>query len=88
LEQLVLRLILLERPGVGRSTPCPDRTLTEWVQDVERCADRLGLERFMVAESRDYQVILTRKFHPVACKKSNNFQFLVAILGILAKYKV
>jgi pimeloyl-ACP methyl ester carboxylesterase len=43
------RLIHLDRPGFGLSTPRPRRTLADWPADVAAVADRLGLARFAVA---------------------------------------
>jgi pimeloyl-ACP methyl ester carboxylesterase len=41
-----LRLIGIDRPGYGRSTPQPGRTINGWVDDALAVADELGLERF------------------------------------------
>jgi pimeloyl-ACP methyl ester carboxylesterase len=41
-----LRLIGIDRPGYGRSTPQPGRTINGWVDDALTVADHLGLERF------------------------------------------
>lgn len=41
-----IRLIAPERPGYGLSDPKPDRTILDWVGDVEQLADHLGIERF------------------------------------------
>jgi pimeloyl-ACP methyl ester carboxylesterase len=43
-----VRLIGLDRPGVGDSDPAPGRTLIDWPQDVVQVADRLHIERFAV----------------------------------------
>ncbi|MFO0929628.1 MAG: alpha/beta hydrolase [Gemmataceae bacterium] len=43
-----LRLVAVNRPGVGRSTPVGRRTIREHVADVVQLADQLGLERFGV----------------------------------------
>ena len=43
------RVIHVDRPGFGRSTPRPGRTLADWPHDVAALADRLGLERFAIA---------------------------------------
>lgn len=40
-----VRLIALERPGVGGSTPHLHGSVLGWAGDVEEVADRLGLER-------------------------------------------
>lgn len=44
-----LRVIGVERPGVGLSTHHDGRTLASWAADVEVFADRLGIDRFCVA---------------------------------------
>ncbi len=46
--KLGVRLISLDRPGFGESTPKPNRTLLDWPDDVEEVADSLGLGRFSV----------------------------------------
>jgi pimeloyl-ACP methyl ester carboxylesterase len=43
------RVIHLERPGFGLSTPLRGRVLLDWPSDVAACADALGLERFALA---------------------------------------
>ena len=43
-----VRLIGLDRPGVGRSDPKPGSRLLDWPDDVLEVADRLGIERFAV----------------------------------------
>jgi pimeloyl-ACP methyl ester carboxylesterase len=48
LESAGVRLLTLERPGVGLSDPSPGRTLLDWPRDVGAVADALGLERFGV----------------------------------------
>jgi pimeloyl-ACP methyl ester carboxylesterase len=42
------RTITLDRPGIGGSTPQPNRTLLTWPHDVARVADALGLDHFAV----------------------------------------
>lgn len=44
-----LRLVTVDRPGHGRSTRKPGRTLCDWSTDVEELADALRLERFTSA---------------------------------------
>lgn len=44
-----LRVISPDRPGYGRSTPQPGRSLTDWPRQVEQLADELGIDRFHVA---------------------------------------
>jgi pimeloyl-ACP methyl ester carboxylesterase len=41
-------LIHVDRPGFGRSDPCPGRTLDAWPRDVAALADALALGRFAV----------------------------------------
>lgn len=43
-----VRLIAPDRPGCGRSTPRPARTLISWPEDARALADHLRLERFGV----------------------------------------
>lgn len=43
-----LRLVALNRPGVGRSTPCDRQELAECAGDARQVADALGLGRFAV----------------------------------------
>ncbi len=43
-----VRVICLERPGLGLSDPSPSRTVCSWATDVRHVAERLGLERFAV----------------------------------------
>jgi pimeloyl-ACP methyl ester carboxylesterase len=43
-----VRLIGLDRPGVGRSDPKPGARLLEWPAAVAEVADQLGIERFAV----------------------------------------
>ena len=43
-----VRIVALDRPGYGRSTPVPGRRYTHWAHDMEQTADRLGIGRFSV----------------------------------------
>ncbi|WP_254839212.1 alpha/beta fold hydrolase [Natronomonas marina] len=43
-----VRIVAPERPGMGVSTPDPDRELTDWPDDVRDVADALGLGTFPV----------------------------------------
>jgi pimeloyl-ACP methyl ester carboxylesterase len=47
-RELGVRLIVVERPGFGRSDPLPGRTLLDWPRDVDEFALGLGLDRFPV----------------------------------------
>ena len=42
-----LRLIGIDRPGYGQSTPQPGRTIGGWVSDGMAVVDRLGIDRFL-----------------------------------------
>ncbi len=48
LDELAVRLILVERPGYGLSDFQPGRTLLDWPDDVAQLAEQLGLARFAV----------------------------------------
>jgi pimeloyl-ACP methyl ester carboxylesterase len=43
-----VRLLGLDRPGIGRSDPKPGSRLLDWPDDVVEVADHLGIERFAV----------------------------------------
>lgn len=47
-ENLGLRVVCIERPGVGDSSDHVYKSVSEWPHDVAQVADRLGHERFMV----------------------------------------
>jgi pimeloyl-ACP methyl ester carboxylesterase len=49
LEKYGIRVIAPERPGYGLSSPKPERTITDWVKDIEELAAHLGLKTFHVA---------------------------------------
>jgi pimeloyl-ACP methyl ester carboxylesterase len=44
-----LRVVSPDRPGYGKSSPCPGRSMTDWPTDVAALADALGIDRFLVA---------------------------------------
>ncbi len=48
LDGLPVRVIAVDRPGYGGSSPLPGRRLLDWPADVTAVADHLGLERFTV----------------------------------------
>jgi CDP-diacylglycerol--glycerol-3-phosphate 3-phosphatidyltransferase len=48
LDRVGVRLVTIDRPGVGRSDPQPGRALLDWPPLVARVADELGLNRFAV----------------------------------------
>jgi pimeloyl-ACP methyl ester carboxylesterase len=43
-----VRLITVDRPGIGRSDVLPRRTFSDWPSDVVELADALGVEKFGV----------------------------------------
>ena len=43
-----IRLVTIDRPGMGFSTFKPGRRLLDWPSDVEELADALGIGRFAV----------------------------------------
>src|SRR5258708_35910887 len=47
-EQLGLRVVCVERPGVGDSSDHAYRRLSDWPADVTIVADHLGHDRFMI----------------------------------------
>lgn len=47
-RQYGLRIVAMNRPGVGRSSPVLRRTMRQQVADVAQLADRIGLDRFGV----------------------------------------
>ena len=47
-NRLGLRVIALDRPGIGYSDPKEGDRLLDWPKDVAETADQLGLERFAV----------------------------------------
>ncbi|WP_243075754.1 alpha/beta fold hydrolase [Microbacterium sp. SS28] len=46
---LGVRMLCVDQPGSGGSTPQPGRRLVTWGADVEELADALGLDRFTVS---------------------------------------
>ncbi len=47
-ERLGIRVLAIDRPGIGLSGPQPRRTVLDWPADVAEFADVLGLSRFSV----------------------------------------
>jgi len=43
-----IRLIAVDRPGIGLSDPQPGRSLLDWPSDVAELADHLGIARFSI----------------------------------------
>lgn len=46
-DSIPMRVIGIDRPGYGRSTPQPDRTIAGWVPEGLAVADAVGLDRFV-----------------------------------------
>jgi pimeloyl-ACP methyl ester carboxylesterase len=47
-DELDVRIVALERPGIGSSTAHDYRSIRGWADDVEEVVDQLGLDRFGV----------------------------------------
>lgn len=47
-KELGARVIGIDRPGIGWSTPQPGRRLLDHAKDVEAVANELGIERFKI----------------------------------------
>ena len=47
-RRLGVRLIALDRPGIGLSTPRPGRRLLDWPDDVRQVTEQLGVNRFSI----------------------------------------
>lgn len=41
-----IRLITVDRPGYGESSPHPGRNFLSWVPDIEQLVDQLKIDRF------------------------------------------
>lgn len=48
-EDRGIRLIAIDRPGVGRSDPKPGRSVADWAADVKELAGQLEVDRFSVS---------------------------------------
>jgi pimeloyl-ACP methyl ester carboxylesterase len=48
IQELGVRLITVNRPGIGLSDASPGRRLLDWPSDVSQLADALGVNRFTV----------------------------------------
>ena len=48
LRERGMRALVIDRPGMGRSTPLPERRLLDWPADVVGFADAVGIDRFAV----------------------------------------
>jgi pimeloyl-ACP methyl ester carboxylesterase len=47
-KELRARVIRIDRPGIGWSSPRPSRTLRNHIKDVEAVADALNIEKFKI----------------------------------------
>ena len=45
-DELGVRIVALERPGVGASSPHAYDSIVDYAEDVEQCVDQLGIDRF------------------------------------------
>lgn len=48
-EDRGVRLIAVDRPGIGGSDPKPERSVADWPADVDELAEQLHLDRFAVS---------------------------------------
>jgi pimeloyl-ACP methyl ester carboxylesterase len=46
--RLGVRLITVDRPGIGRSSPKPGRSVGDWADDARELCEAIGIERFSV----------------------------------------
>jgi pimeloyl-ACP methyl ester carboxylesterase len=46
LDRLGVRLVTIDRPGIGLSSPLPGRTLLQWPHDIAALADHLNFPRY------------------------------------------
>jgi pimeloyl-ACP methyl ester carboxylesterase len=44
--RLSVRLITVDRPGIGRSSPKPGRSVADWADDARELCEAIGIERF------------------------------------------
>lgn len=52
--ELGARVIAVDRPGIGWSSPYPNRTLLDFPKDLEHLADHLGLDGYSVLVQASY----------------------------------
>jgi pimeloyl-ACP methyl ester carboxylesterase len=64
-----LRLVGMDRPGYGTSTPLPGRTIARWVPDVVAIADHLAIDRFLAVgvSTGGHTPLLSLQRSPDAC---------------------
>ncbi|MEO0645679.1 MAG: alpha/beta hydrolase [Cyanobacteria bacterium J06650_10] len=48
-KSLGVRIVAVDQPGVGGSSPQPGRRLRDWAKDIEQLVDALDIEQFAVA---------------------------------------
>jgi pimeloyl-ACP methyl ester carboxylesterase len=78
-----LLLVGIDRPGYGKSTPFPGRTLSDWVPDALAVADELGIDKFIaigVSTGGAYALALAallpdRVLAAVACCSMTDMRF-------------
>ena len=46
--QLGIKIIAPDRPGIGKSSPHPERSFVDWADDVDQLADALHIQQFSV----------------------------------------
>ena len=47
-DQVGIRLISPDRPGIGLSDPLPGRTILDWAHDIGELLDQIDVDRFAV----------------------------------------
>ncbi|MCM2281765.1 MAG: alpha/beta hydrolase, partial [Bdellovibrionaceae bacterium] len=47
-DRALLRILAIDRPGIGLSSPNPNRRVVDWVDDVREVLDQLGVGDFAV----------------------------------------
>jgi pimeloyl-ACP methyl ester carboxylesterase len=50
-----VRLVTIDRPGVGRSDVLPRRTFADWPSDVAEFADALGTDRNQLSKNAEWR---------------------------------
>lgn len=63
-EALRIRLVTIDRPGIGLSDPSPGRAILDWPDDISALADHLGIDRFAVlghSAGAPYALACTRR---------------------------
>ena len=65
-ERIGVRLMSLDRPGIGRSDPKPGYRLLDWPDDVVEVADQLGIEQLFLWQGEQDRVMPAAAAHLLA----------------------